>query len=110
MSKKIIPLHTPGQVRYFTHYLYFPHDNDVWIDQEPFIHDLIFEFKRTQWAKFPNIIREFLTNGEISYEEVVMVGKHKFKVRHRYVIDDVKREKKWGMNSKLLNERLISPA
>jgi hypothetical protein len=85
--------HTPGKIRYFTYYLIFPHgDKDVWCAQIPFVHDLQFELKQTAWRNDPNKCHDLLKKGETTWVD------HN-SVRHRIVIEDVKRPKKWGINS-----------
>ena len=83
--------HTPGKVRYFTYYLYFPKDKDEWCAQIPFIHDLKFQLQQTVWRNDPNKCHDLITKGETSWKD------HNG-VRHRVVVEDVKRPKKWGIN------------
>ncbi len=84
--------HTPGKVRYFTYYLIFPGDNDFWVDQSPFVHDLQFELKQTTFRGAPDIYRDLLTKGEAKWKD------HNG-VTHRVVIEDVQRPRKWGKNA-----------
>lgn len=93
MSKKnrrvMVPLHTPGIVRYFTYYLIFPHDKEVWVDQLPFVHDLVWELRQTFLKDKPELCRELLTKGEI-------MMKTPDGVTHRLVIEETKRNRVWG--------------
>jgi hypothetical protein len=77
-------------VRYFTYYLYFPGEqNDPWVDQTPFIHDLQFQLKNTTFGKVPGLARDILQKGECSWTD-------QNGVKHRVVVEDVVRPKKWG--------------
>jgi hypothetical protein len=80
-------------VRYFTYYLIFPRDKDVWVDQVPFIHDLQFELKNTGFGKDPAKARDILLHGETKWKD------HNG-VTHRVVIEEEKRARKWGTTTK----------
>ena len=80
---------TPGVVRYFTYFLIFPGDNDVWVDQTPFVHDLHFELSRTRWAKDKNKMNDLLKKGETQWKD------HNG-VTHRVVIETIERPRRWG--------------
>lgn len=80
---------TLGKVRYFTYYLIFPGDNDYWVDQSPFVHDLQFQLKQTRWGRDPIKCDELLKKGETKWKD-------QNGVTHRVVIEDIKRPKKWG--------------
>lgn len=85
-----IPEKTLGKVRYFTYYLHFPGDKDVWMQQSPFIHDLQFQLKQTRWRNDAIACNNLLKKGE-------HVWKDKNGVTHRVVIEDVERPKRWGI-------------
>lgn len=78
-----------GKVRYFTYFLYFPGDKDVWVDQSPFIHDLQFQLGQTRWRNDKNICNDLLKKGETNWKD-------SNGVRHRVVIEDIERPRKWG--------------
>lgn len=84
-----VPEKTIGKVRYFTYYLIFPGDKDVWIDQSPFVHDLQFQLKQTRWHNDKNKCDDLLKKGETSWKD------HNG-VLHRVVIEDIERPKRWG--------------
>lgn len=83
--------HTPGKVRYFTYYLIFPNDKDEWCAQVPFVHALDFQLKQTAWRNDPSKCHDLLSKGETTWLD------HNG-VRHRVVVEDVIRPKKWGIN------------
>lgn len=87
--------HTPGQIRYFTYFLIFPKDKDVWVDSIPFVHPLDFELKRMPVIlQRPELARDLLNKGEASFID------HNG-VRHRIVIEDKPRKRRWGKNQGL---------
>lgn len=80
---------TIGEVRYFTYYLIFPGDNEMWTDQTPFVHELQYELKKTSFGKDPYKVRDLLNKGETHWKD------HNG-VTHRVVIENVRRPKIWG--------------
>jgi hypothetical protein len=87
--------HTPGQIRYFTYYLIFPKDKDVWVDQVPFVHPLSYELKRTTFGKNPEVARTIMKNGECHWKD------HNG-VTHRVVVEEEVRAKNWGVKKPAL--------
>jgi len=82
---------TPGDIRYLTYYLIFPHDRDIWQDQITILHDL--QFEMTRWAfikKDPKRANELLTRGETHWKD-------DHGVTHRVVIESTKRNRRWGL-------------
>lgn len=78
------------KTRYFTYYLYFPGErNDPWVDQVPFIHELEFELTQTRFGIDPSHKRDIMQKGECEWTD-------QNSVKHRVVVEDVKRPKKWG--------------
>lgn len=92
-----IKQHTPGTVRYFTYYLIFP-DGETWCDQSPFVHDLQFQLRQTAWRNDQGKCRDLLVKGETTWSD------HNG-VKHRVVVEDVKRERVWGSQTKLANRK-----
>lgn len=84
---------TFGEVRYWTYYLIFPGDKDVWVDQTPFVHDIQFEIKNTRWKNDPGKVRDILTKGETKWTD------HNG-VTHRVVVESTPRARKWGVPRK----------
>lgn len=79
--------HTPGTVRYFTYWVIFPGDNEAWVDQTPFVHDLQFQLKKTAFN--PSQCRDLLHKGETQWSD-------SNGVKHRVVIEETQRPKVWG--------------
>jgi hypothetical protein len=81
--------------RYFTYYLTFPgEENDPWIDQVPFIHELQFELRNTTFGKVPDLARSILLTGECEWKD------HNG-VKHRVVVEEEARPKNWGKRGSL---------
>lgn len=90
----LVKEHTKGTVRYFTYYLIFPGDEDVWVDQSPFVNELQFELKNTRWRiNSPDVYRDLLHRGEATWKD------HNG-VTHRVVIEAVQRPRRWGVKRK----------
>jgi hypothetical protein len=84
-------------VRYLTYFLIFPGDNDYWVDQTPFIHDLQFELKNWHGInKNHKRVRDILTKGETHWQD------HNG-VTHRLIIEEKQRARKWGTGKPRLN-------
>lgn len=85
--------HTPGDVRYFTYWLYWPDGSRPWVDQTPFVNPLQFELKNTRFMKDPKIPKsvayDLIRKGEADFVD-------SNKVRHRIVIESEARAREWG--------------
>lgn len=81
---------TLGKVRYFSYFLHFPGDHDVWVQQSPFIHELQFQLAQTRWRNDPIACHNLIRKGEHSWKD-------KNGVLHRVVIEDTERPKRWGV-------------
>jgi hypothetical protein len=81
-------------VRYFTYYINFPKDNDEWVDQVPFIHDLQFELKNTTFGKDPKLCRDILTYGECRWTD-------NNGIIHRVKIEEQAKPRRWGTKREL---------
>lgn len=79
--------HKPGTVRYFTYWVIFPGDNEAWVDQTPFVHNLQFQLKKTAFDQAQ--CRDLLLKGETQWKD-------NNGVTHRVVIEETKRPKVWG--------------
>jgi len=88
-----IQSHKPGTVRYFTYFVIFPGDNDYWVDQTPFVHDLQFQLKQTAWRNDPQKCSDLLKKGETTWKD-------NNGVTHRVVIEEKQRPRKWGKQYK----------
>ena len=86
----MIANHTPGTVRYFTYYLIFPGDKEMWVDQTPFVHELQFQLQNTAWRHDHKKVRDLLHKGETHWKD------HNG-VEHRVVIESTKRPTNWGV-------------
>lgn len=92
--------HTPGKVRYFTYYLIFPKSlaqtigHAQWMDQIPFVHDLQHELKKASFGKIPGMARDILNKGECHWKD-------QNGVEHRVVVEEIQREKNWGVKKGL---------
>jgi hypothetical protein len=80
--------HTIGQVRYFTYYLEFP-DGERWQDQSPFVGNLGYLIKTTQFYKKPEVLRGLMMKGSAHWKD------HNG-VTHRVIIEDEARPRIWG--------------
>lgn len=81
--------HTPGTIRYFTYYIYFPQDKEEWVDQISFVHPLSWELKHSAFKDDALKCNDLLKRGETSWRD------HNG-VMHRIVIETEKRPRKWG--------------
>lgn len=85
-----VPEKTLGKVRYFTYYLHFPKDREVWQDQVPFIHDLRFTLDQSRWRHNKEICTSLLKKGEAQWKD-------DNGMLHRVVIEDIERPRRWGI-------------
>lgn len=88
----IVPNKT-DYVRYFTYYLIFP-DGESWVDQTPFIHALDFQLKQTVWRNDNKKLMDLYNKGETRWKD-------QNSVEHLVRIEDVIREKRWGVQKNL---------
>lgn len=90
--------HTPGKVRYFTYWLEWPDGSQPWVDQVEFVHDLQFELKNTRFMKDPTLPAHVAT-------DLVRKGETRWMdsngVTHRVVIEETKRNRRWGTSRKI---------
>lgn len=87
-----IKQHTVGEVRYFTYYLQFP-DGETWVDQSPFVGNLLDIIKSTRFFKIPEAARNLTLKGEHSYKD------HNG-VNHFIKVEEEKRPRKWGTRTR----------
>lgn len=91
---------TLGQVRYLTHMIVFP-DDDAFIEQLPFVHDLDFEAANWQHTIFHHqdnkreLLKDLLRKGECRCESPYPQGGISAKVTHVYRIDNQERPTGW---------------
>lgn len=95
-------------IRYFTHMIIFP-DEDCFIEQKPFIHDLQFELANLRHdamfialdIPFSEIADELLKKGEFVWETRYPPGGTKARLTHRLIIESKERKCGWqGLPSK----------
>lgn len=93
------------EIRYLTHMIVFP-DDDAFIEQLPFVHDLDFEmanwektiFHHTDNAK--ELLKDLLKKGEARTETRYPPGGPTAKVTHVYTIEKSERPVGWfGKNN-----------
>ena len=89
--------HTPGKVRFFTYWLEWPDGSEPWVDQTPFVHDLQFELKNTRFMKDPtlpaHVALDLIRKGETRWMDTNGVT-------HRVVVEETKRNRRWGVRRK----------
>lgn len=93
----LVKSHTPGKSRYFTYWLEWPDGTQPWVDQVEFVHDLQFELKNTRFMKDPmmppHIATDLVRKGEARWMD-------SNGVTHRVVIEETKRNRRWGVKRK----------
>lgn len=88
------------EVRYLTHMIVFP-DEDAFIEQKPFIHDLQFEAGNWQHTVFhhqddkKSLLRDLLSKGECRCQTPYPPGGVSAKLTHVYMIEDRERPTGW---------------
>lgn len=87
-------------VRYLTHLIVFP-DEDAFVEQLPFVHDLQFEAANWQHTVFhhnddaKSLLRDLLQKGECRSESPYPPGGFGSKIVHVYTIEDKERPCGW---------------
>ena len=93
-------LNKPNEVRYLTHLIVFP-DEDAFVEQLPFVHDLQFEAANWQHTIFhhnddaKSLIKALITKGECRCTSPYPPGGITAKITHVYTIEDTVRPCGW---------------
>lgn len=93
-------------VRYLTHMIVFP-DEDAFIEQLPFVHDLQFEARNWQHTVFhhnddaKSLITDLIKKGECRCETPYPPGGITARLTHIYSIEDNQRPCGWFGSKKL---------
>ena len=103
------------EIRYLTHMIVFP-DEDAFIEQKPFVHDLQFELSNWQHlppfnnpsVDFADCSRELLKKGEYVFTTRYPPGGITAKLTHRLIIEERERKTGWFGTPKGF-ENVISP-
>lgn len=89
-----------ADIRYLTHMIVFP-DEDAFIEQRPFVHDLQFEAQNWQHTIFhhqdeaKSLLRDLLSKGECRCQTPYPPGGFGAKLTHVYTIDNQERPTGW---------------
>ncbi len=100
------------EVRYLTHMIVFP-DQDAFIEQRPFVHDLQFEAKNWLHTVFHHqddarsLLRDLIKKGECRCTTPFPPGGPTARLTHLYLIEDNERPCGWFGTSKGPENKLI---
>ena len=88
------------EVRYLTHMIVFP-DEDAFIEQKPFVHDLQFEASNWEHSVFHHqdnprdLVSTLIKKGEVKVQSPYPPGGITAKLTHIYMIEDKERPTGW---------------
>lgn len=88
--------HTLGEVRYLTYFLEFP-DGDTWNTQTHFFGPVSSWLRLTKWARNASVCTDLLRRGETVWKERGPTGGI---LVHRLKIENIQRERRWGVKRK----------